>query len=243
MGIKNIDFLIADPNLIKNDEKHLYSEKILYMPNIWNSLSKPKNLPDIKAKINIKDKTIVYGCFNNFMKISLNTIKVWSKILNQGESKLILKNPVSLIDEKAKEILIKKFENEKVDINKIEFVERKKTMTEHLETYNQIDLALDTFPYPGVTTSFQSILMGVPVLTMKGYNFNSRCGESINRNLGFEDFISEDEVDYFNKAVKFKNNKQKLFDIKKNLRNIALKSNLFDTDQFVFDFSKLIKNL
>ena len=116
-------------------------------------------------------------------------------------------------------------------------------MTEHLETYNQIDLALDTFPYPGVTTSFQSILMGVPVLTMKGYNFNSRCGESINRNLGFEEFISEDEVDYFNKAVKFKNDKQKLFDIKKNLRNIALKSNLFDTDQFVFDFSKLIKNL
>ena len=116
-------------------------------------------------------------------------------------------------------------------------------MKDHLETYNKIDLALDTFPYPGVTTSFQSVLMGVPVLTMKGYNFNSRCGESININLDLEEFISEDELDYVNKAIKIKNNKQELLNIKKNLRDQALKSNLFDTDGFVSDFSKLIKKL
>ena len=177
------------------------------------------------------------------MKISLETIKVWSKILNNGHSKLILKNSVSLNDDKAKEILMNKFVNEKVDITKIEIMETKTTMKEHLESYNQVDLALDTFPYPGVTTSFESILMGVPVLTMKGFNFNSRCGESINLNLGLKEFNSENEDDYFSKAIHFQKERNKLFEIKKNLREKALKSNLFDTDGFAIDFSRLLKNL
>ena len=64
-----------------------------------------------------------------------------------------------------------------------------------------MDVALDTFPYPGVTTSFEAILMGVPVLTMKGFNFNSRCGESINKNLNMEEFIAKNKSDYFDKAI------------------------------------------
>jgi protein O-GlcNAc transferase len=242
-GIRNMDFLIADPNLIKKEEENLYSEKILYMPKIWNVLSKPDNLPDVKLEKIKTDKTFIYGSFNNFTKISLETIKVWSKILNNGHSKLILKNSVSLNDDKAKEILMNKFVNEKVDITKIEIIETKTTMKEHLESYNQVDLALDTFPYPGVTTSFESILMGVPVLTMKGFNFNSRCGESINLNLGLKEFNSENEDDYFGKAIYFQKERNKLLEIKKNLRGKALKSNLFDTDGFASDFSRLLKNL
>ena len=71
-----------------------------------------------------------------------------------------------------------------------------------------IDVALDTFPYPGVTTTFDAVLMGVPVLTMKGHNFNSRCGESININLQMENFIAENKDDYFNKAISFQNEKK-----------------------------------
>ena len=51
---------------------------------------------------------------------------------------------------------------------------------DHLELYNKVDLALDTFPYNGVTTTFEALWMNVPVMVLKGYNFNSRCGESIN---------------------------------------------------------------
>ena len=85
--------------------------------------------------------------------------------------------------------------------------------------------------------------MGVPVLTMKGFNFNSRCGESINLNLGLKEFNSENEDDYFGKAIYFQKERNKLLEIKKNLREKALKSNLFDTDGFASDFSRLLKNL
>ena len=58
------------------------------------------------------------------------------------------------------------------------------------------DIALDTFPYNGVTTSFEAIWMGAPILTMKGFNFNSRCGESINYNIGLPELIAKNEDDY-----------------------------------------------
>ena len=67
----------------------------------------------------------------------------------------------------------------------------KKNFHNHLNLYKNIDLSLDTFPYPGVTTSFESIWMGVPVITLKGYNFNSRCGVSINKNLNLDNLIAK----------------------------------------------------
>ena len=240
-GVKNIDYLIADPNLIKKEEHSLYSEKILYMPNIWNALSKPNNLPSIR---NDKEKNVfTFGSFNNFQKISLETIKLWSKILNEKNSRLILKTSTQFDNQKSKEILLKKFEIEKVDLKKIIVLDRKKTFEEHLDCYNKVDLLLDTFPYPGVTTSFQSWVMGVPVLTMKGFNFNSRCGESINYNLNFPEFVAKNEKDYFDKSLDIKEKNNIDISYRLALREKALKSNLFDTETFTKDFVGLIKSL
>ena len=72
-----------------------------------------------------------------------------------------------------------------IDPQRLIFANHMKT-NKHLARIAYGDLALDTFPYTGVTTSFQSYLMGVPVLTLKGFNMNSRCGESINKNLGLK---------------------------------------------------------
>ena len=241
LGVKNVDYLIADPNLIKKEEHSLYSEKILYMPNIWNALSKPSNLPSIR---NDKEKNVfTFGSFNNFQKISSETIKLWSKILNEKNSRLILKTSTLFDNKKSKEILLKKFEIEKVDLKKIIVLDRKNTFEEHLDCYNKVDLSLDTFPYPGVTTSFQSWVMGVPVLTMKGFNFNSRCGESINYNLNFPELVAKNEKDYFDKSLNIKEKNNIDISYRLSLREKALKSNLFDTETFTKDFVGLIKSL
>ena len=104
-------------------------------------------------------------------------------------------------------------------------------------------MSLDTFPYPGVTTSFESIWMGVPVLTKKGNNFVSRCGASIMENAGLTEFIANDEEDYFNKAISFANDIEKLDTIRKNLREKTKNSPLFDAETFGNDFSKLVKEM
>ena len=78
--------------------------------------------------------------------------------------------------------------------------------------------------------------MGVPVLTMRGFNFNSRCGESINKNLNLENLIAYDEKDYIAKAVHLSNDHEFLIDIRERVYNNALTSALFDTENFVKEF-------
>ena len=128
---------------------------------------------------------------------------------------------------------------------KIEFFlkREKKNRDDHLKMYNDVDISLDTFPYPGVTTSFESIWMGVPVLTKAGNNFVSRCGESINKNLGMKDFIAIDNDDYILKATSLCENVDYITKIRKTLRDKAKNSPLFDVDKFGDDFSELMINL
>ena len=235
LGIKNMDYIVADKNLIKENEKNLYSEKIIYMPEIWNVLSKPKNLPDINLNISKNNKMFTFGSLSNFQKISSKTIKVWSKILNNTNAKLILKSSVNNNDDLIKN-LKEKFLNENVNLNKIEFFDRVENQKKHLEFYNKFNLTLDTFPYPGVTTTFESILMGKPVLTMKGNNFNSRCGESILKNANLSNFIAVNDEDYIEKASYYASSISVLNTIRKDLFNRINQTPLFDTKQFTNDF-------
>ena len=241
LGIKNMDYLIADPNLIKKNEEKLYQEKILYMPKIWNVYSRPSDIP--KSNNSENKESFTFGSFNNFQKISSLTIKTWSRIIKNGKSILILKNSVSTNEKRANEILLSKFSKEGVDTNKIIILDTKKNFKEHLECYNKIDLALDTFPYPGVTTSFEAISMGVPVLTMRGFNFNSRCGESINLNLGLSKLIAKDENDYMDKAFQIQENRNKLNEIKEEIKLNSENSPIFNSKEFSVNFFKLIKGL
>ena len=127
--------------------------------------------------------------------------------------------------------------------NQIKILMGQKEKSEHLKTYNQIDLSLDTFPYNGVTTSFESLWMGVPILTIKGDNFVSRTGESINNNLNLEEFVAKDKDDYIHKAIEFSKKPERLRELRKSLREKSKKSSLFDTKKFSDDFSFQLKRV
>jgi len=119
----------------------------------------------------------------------------------------------------------------------------KTNFEDHINLYKKVDIALDTFPYNGVTTSFESVWMGVPVITMKGYNFNSRCGESINKNLNMEMLIAENETQYIAKVKELCENKDKLINIRKKIFDQAASSPLFDVKSFSHDFFETLETI
>ena len=242
-GIKEMDYIIVDHNLIKPDEENLYSEKVVRLPNIWNSHIGISNKLLVNELPFIKNQYITFGCFNNSSKISENCINTWSKILSKiDKSKLIIKAS-SKDSEMAQKNILDKFKSNNINEKRIIFESHKKNRNDHLKMYNLVDISLDTFPFPGVTTSFESIWMGVPVLTKMGNNFTSRCGESININLGMIEMIARDEEDYILKAIKLSKNIDYLSEIRKTLREKANKSPLFDSESFGHDFTKLIKSI
>ena len=240
-GLNEMDYLITDPYLIRDNEHILYSEKIIPLPKIWNSHEKL----DEKLEIKIPCETnnfITFGSFNNFRKISSNVINVWSEILLESDSKLVLKSSMNNSKE-LRDRLLSKFPISLLKDNKIILIEGQRDKKDHLNMYHKIDIGLDTFPYTGVTTSFEAIWMGVPILTLKGHNFTSRCGESININCNLQEFIAIDKKDYVKKALNLCKDFEKVKSLKKNLREMAIKSSLFDSKGFADSFYEKLKNL
>ena len=238
-GLSEIDYIISDKYLIYENEQNQYSEKIFKIKSIWNShIGHNTSLP-INDLPYFKNDYFTFGSFNNFKKISEKTINIWSKILDNSNSKLILKSSIGNSPE-ARQFILKKFPKKFHSENKIIFMEGQVDKNEHLKKYNLVDLSLDTFPYNGVTTSFESIWMGVPILTIKGNNFISRCGESIINNLGLNEFISKNEEEYILKAIDFTKNPEKLNILRKNLRSMATKTPLFQSKEYCKNFEKAI---
>ena len=238
VGFPTIDYLISDKNLIKKSEEKFYVEKIIKIPNIFNCHSGfhfERNYFD--APVN-KNKYITFGSFNNFLKISDEVIEVWSNILKKiNNSKLILKSSINV----SNESILEKFKDYGVH-NSIKFA-GKQDIEEHLKSYKEIDIALDTFPYNGVVTTFEALWSGVPVIVMKGFNMMSRCGESILKNAKLEKLIATNKDDYIKLAVNYANNLDNLIDLRLKIYNEILKTPLFDSKQFSKDFQNTLLNI
>ena len=239
-GLENMDYLIADPNLINPSEEKFYSEKIIYLPEIWNThcgfdFERKENPPPF-----IKNQYFTFGSFNNFDKINTDVISTWSKILKKIDNSMLFLKTSSkrLATKRLKELFAK---NDVLE--SVRFLPREEEFINHLNNYNLIDIALDTFPYNGVTTSFEAIWMGVPVLTMAGYNFNSRCGESINKNLNLEQLIAKNEEDYIQKLVNLTNNQNTYINLRKSIFLDAVKSPLFNSQDYSKSFFEALERI
>ena len=231
---------MSDPNLIYKNEKNLYSEEIIYLPEIWNchsgfNFKRVENPPPI-----IKNSFITFGSFNSLAKVNETVIDCWSNILkNIKKSKLIIK---SAKEKNSLDRLKESFKKKGV-LDSVIFYSKINLLEDHLKLYKKIDIALDTFPYNGVTTSFEAIWMGVPVITMAGYNFNSRCGESINKNLNMNFLIAKNNNEYISKAVELSSNLDKYLKLRKQVYEKSLKSPLFDAESYSKNFYKSLEEI
>jgi len=230
-GLKEIDYIIADPFVVDKTQESLFIEKVWRLPEIWNSLSQPNYNIEVSILPAIKNKFITFGSFNNLNKINNSVIKLWSRLLKKiPKSKLFLKCKSLNIDF-YKNSIINKFYDCGVQKEQL-ILEGSSPRESLLKTYNRIDISLDPFPYSGGTTNFESIWMGVPILVLKGKKFISKCGESINHNLEMSDWIAENNEDFISKATCICSDYKKLSDLRSNLRLKAINSPLFDTKKF-----------
>jgi predicted O-linked N-acetylglucosamine transferase (SPINDLY family) len=216
-------------------------EKIYQLPNIWCPLS-TSDLSDVNLKQRIADENIVFGCFNNIKKINKDVIFAWSQILkNTSNSKLYLKsNEFNNI--KFKENFEKSFEKLGVLKEKL-ILENQSERKKLLECYNKIDIALDTFPYTGGTTNLELSYMCVPLITISGETFLSRCGVSVNKNLGMNELIAKNIEEYVEIAINLAKDKNKLSMTKAELLKNSRKSKLFDIEIFSKDFTNAMQDM
>jgi predicted O-linked N-acetylglucosamine transferase (SPINDLY family) len=242
-GLKEIDYIFGDKNVITKKEETQFVEKIYKLNNTWTVLSHP----DIEISVNknlpyFRNKYITFGSFNNILKVNSKVIKTWSKILyTVSDSKLILIDQ-RFNDGDFKKYFVELFINYGVKNEQLIF-EGDYSRSNLFEKYNSIDIALDTFPYNGGTTSLESFWMCVPVLTKKGNTFLSKCGESLNITLGLDEWVCNDETDYINKAIYMTKNVNKLQFVKDYLFKIQKESRLFDSKSLAENIGAAFKDM
>ena len=238
-GLKEIDYIIADPFVVDKNQESLFVEKVWRLPDIWNSFSQPNYNIKVGTLPAIKNKFITFGSFNHLNKMNNSVIKLWSTLLKKiPKSKLFLKYRSLNIDF-YKNSIVNKFYDFGIHQNQL-ILEGSSPREDLLKTYNRIDISLDPFPYSGGTTNFESIWMGVPILVLKGKKFISKCGESINHNLGMSDWIAKNDDDFISKVDGICSDYKKLSDLRDNLRHKALNSPLFDTKKFAKNFHEAL---
>jgi predicted O-linked N-acetylglucosamine transferase (SPINDLY family) len=191
-GLKTIDYRIVDALTDPPGESDdLATESLVRLREGFLCYRIPEGTPEVSALPATEAGAVTFGCFNNQDKVSPATLSLWAAILHAlPQSRLLLKNK-NLDDPMVCEGVRRKFSDAGIPSERLRLHGRNDRITEHLAMYHQVDIALDTYPYHGTTTTLEALTMGVPVVTLAGNTHAARVGVSILTHLGAEDLIAQ----------------------------------------------------
>ena len=242
-GLKSIDYRITDGICDPDDAQNFHSEKLFKMAGCFLCYQPHFNVIHDSSFQTAQGRPIIFGSFNNLSKITPKTIKLWCDVLNAvPDSKIVLKHKY-FNDPKLREITISRFTENGLSPDRIIIFDYCFKTEEHYAQYNKIDIALDTFPYNGTTTTCDSLYMGVPVVTILGDRHVSRVSASLLNAVGLGELAAKDEKEFLAIAVDLAMNTQKLTEIKRNLRERMQKSPLMDKKSFTQKWQNAILDM
>tara|TARA_B100000131_G_C18113953_1_gene610622 strand:- start:186 stop:2270 length:2085 start_codon:yes stop_codon:yes gene_type:complete len=237
-GLSSMDYIICDDFVLPKKDEKWFTEKPIRMSNSYYCFSLPKNrlIKIEKRQENIDN--FVFGCFSNAPKITEDVMSLWSEILKKTENSLLLLKAKTFSDEQGFRRILDYFEMNKISKDRIIF-EGNSIREDYLKSYNKIDMILDTFPYPGGTTTCEALLMGVPVVSLEGNNFLSNNGKTILKNSSLDEFIAKSKKEYVEIASSFcKKENQSNTKIKEDIRKRFLDSPLLNGKLFAKELEK-----
>ena len=239
MNYRLID-AITDP---VGPDDNLHSEQLVRLPNGFLCYTPDAEATPIKVPPVLPSGVVTFGSFNNLSKITLSTVSTWARILEATpKSRLLLKN-ASLADVETRRRYLALFVERGIDIERLEFLSHISSESAHLETYNRIDIGLDTFPYNGTTTTCEALWMGVPVICLRGDRHASRVGASILTRVGQPNLIAETIDDYVAVAGALAKDQARLTTLRQSLRPAMATSPLCDAQGFTRDVETAYKDM
>jgi protein O-GlcNAc transferase len=232
MGVKFIDYIIADKIVIPYENKQFFSENIIYMPDTYYPTNNQRKISEVKyykTDLNIPADAFVFGCFNNSYKISSREFSIWINLLAKIKNSYLI---LLVNDSITKENLTKEIINHKEDPARVKFLNFINN-DEHLARHQLIDLYLDTFNVNGHTSSVDALYAGIPIVTKKGKSFTSRVCASILNATNMHELITNSEEEYFNLILEIATNKEKYNKLKLDLKSNLKTAALFNTKKYV----------
>lgn len=202
-GMTTIDGRIVDAITDPPGSEAFASEKLVRLTGCflcYSGLGMEQPVRRVE-QLESSERGVMFGSFNALHKYSEQTVLVWAAVMREVPGSRLLCKAKDFEWPRRRQVLIDAFAREGIGSERLELVGRVESRAEHLALYSRIDVALDTMPYNGTTTTVEALLMGTPVLTMRGDRHASRVSASLLTACGAAELIAEDEVDFVKRAA------------------------------------------
>ncbi len=237
-GIAAIDYRIVDSLTDPVGAERLSVEKLVRLDPCFLCFVPPEVAPEPSRT---RARPITFGSFNHLPKINDPLLRLWVRVLDAvpGSRMVIKAEGLSHVDTRGS--LMERFVASGAEASRVDIRPPTLTRAEHLAMYSEIDVALDTFPYHGTTTTCEAMYMGVPVVTLAGNSHVSRVGVSLLTNAGMAEHISGSEDEYVRVAAGLAGDGARLDSLRGGLRKQMMASPLCDTGAFAKRFQAALR--
>ncbi|HEY2250372.1 MAG TPA: CmcI family methyltransferase, partial [Planctomycetaceae bacterium] len=241
-GLEAMDYLLADRHVVPEGSERHYRERILRLPDGYLCYDPPADAPPVGPLPALTTGTVTFGSFNNLAKITEKVVETWARILRKVPTARLIMKYRGLGDEPVRRRYLDLFSAHGVEPHRVD-LQPFSSYPDYLATCQQVDLALDPFPFSGGTITCESLWMGIPVVTRPGATFASRHSLSHLSNLRLSELIAKDRRDYVERAVSLAGDLPRLAELRSGLRERMAASPLCDGKQFAAHFESLLHDV
>ena len=226
-GMPQIAYRLTDQILDPPAMQPHYVEKLVYLPEGYVCYRPSDQAPTVGPLPAGQRGFVTFGVFNSRLKINRGMILLWTTILNQvPASRLLLKFPGGG-DKPLVERLLAEFAQAGLDPQRVSVRPMLATRA-HFALYNEVDIALDPYPFNGCLTTLEALWMGVPVVTLTGHRYTSHVGHTILTRVDLSFFVARSEAEYVAKAVALAGRTENLAQLRATCRPRMQASSLCD---------------
>jgi predicted O-linked N-acetylglucosamine transferase (SPINDLY family) len=241
-GLAAIDYLFADRFHVPPGSEAYYRERVLRLPDGYVCFDPPADAPAVGPLPAVANGYLTFGCFNNTAKVSPQVVALWAEVLTRIPGSRLMLKYHWLRDDRTRNRYIALFAQSGIDPARLDFTGGV-APAEVFGAYNQVDVALDPFPYSGGLTTCEALWMGVPVLTWPGETFASRHSLSHLANVGLEELVAPSREDYVARAVEWAVNLDWLAELRAGLRARVAASPLCDGPRFAANLHAALRGV
>jgi protein O-GlcNAc transferase len=227
-GLKAIDYYLTDQYTIPDGQEHLFSETPWRLPRPAYAFRPNPGMGEVGASPALKNEYVTFGTLTRSIRINHRTVRVWSEILKQVPNSLLIINSGNFRTREVQEMMLMQFAEQGISADRIDVGYESPPW----DSLRKIDIGFDCFPHNSGTTLFETLLMGVPFITLAGRASVGRLGASILHGVGHPEWIAYSEEEYISKAIALAGDHEQLAHIRSHLRAEMQASEIMDEPGF-----------
>ena len=225
-GLVEMDYFLADPVLTPARRPEKFTERALRLP-VWYVHEPPLGGPTPAQPPCLSGQGVKFASFHNPSKLHPRVFELWGEILRRlPDSQLHFQYMERFADQTLQGAIRRDLGDDVAP--RAVFGGMTRSIGDHFEAYNHVDISLDPFPFTGSTATFEALWMGVPIVTLAGDTFIGRMTASALSKVGLDDLIATSPEQYVEIAVRLASDHARLSELRHTLREKLNRSPICD---------------